>query len=157
MVTCRMGLKCEPDARFFTEVLDGAALVVHGRHSHERQGSVSDRRRRMIISDRSPGFFVHPSISNAWVWNPASMAFGKACRGIGVAEGKIAVSGGTGVFGLFLKDRFRRVPPLACRQTHAAGGRPVVPQVPAKATRTGATGAWPQCLRQYRCSTAKLL
>jgi hypothetical protein len=28
------GLKHEPDARFFREGLDSAALVVHGRHSH---------------------------------------------------------------------------------------------------------------------------
>jgi hypothetical protein len=76
------GLKCDADARFFTEGLDSAALVVHGRHSHERQGSASDRRRRMIVSDRSLGFSVHASIPNAWVWNPASMAFEKACRGI---------------------------------------------------------------------------
>src|SRR4051794_3787205 len=38
------GLKHEPDARFFREGLDGAALV-HGRHSHEEQGRISDRRR----------------------------------------------------------------------------------------------------------------
>jgi hypothetical protein len=29
------GLKHEPDARFFREGLDRAALVVHGRHSYE--------------------------------------------------------------------------------------------------------------------------
>jgi hypothetical protein len=126
------GLKCDADARFFTEGLDSAALVVHGRHSHERQGSASDRRRRMIVSDRSLGFSVHASIPNAWVWNPASMAFEKACRGIGVTEGKIAVSGGTGVFALFLKIGFDAFHLSRAAKPMLPGGRPVFPEVPGK-------------------------
>jgi hypothetical protein len=126
------GLKCDADAHFFTEALDNAVLVVHGRHSHERQGPASNRRRRMIVSDRSTGFFVHPTIPNAWVWNPASVAFEEACGRLGVTEGTIAVSGGTRVFGLFLKIGFD-----AFYLSHAAklmlpGGRPVFPEVPAK-------------------------
>jgi hypothetical protein len=61
------GLKCDADARFFTEGLDSAALVVHGRHSHEEPGPASDRRRRLVVSNRTPGFSVHPSVPNAWV------------------------------------------------------------------------------------------
>jgi dihydrofolate reductase len=125
-------LKCDADARFFTEGLDSSALVVHGRHSHERQGPASDRRLRMIVSDRSLGFFVHPSIPNAWVWNPASMAFEKACRGMGVTEGKIAVSGGTAVFGLFLKIGFDAFHLSRAAKLVLPGGRPVFPEVPAK-------------------------
>jgi hypothetical protein len=41
------GLKIEADVRFFNEGLDSAAVVVHGRHSHEQQ-AVSDRRWRLI-------------------------------------------------------------------------------------------------------------
>jgi dihydrofolate reductase len=126
------GLKCDADALFFTEALDSAALVVHGRHSHERQGPASNRRRRVIISDRSAGFFVHRSIPNAWVWNPASMAFEKACRRIGVTEGKIAVSGGTGVFALFLKIGFDAFHLSRAGKLMLPGGRAVFPQVPAK-------------------------
>src|SRR5262245_5453828 len=100
------GLKHEADARFFRAGLDGAALLVHGRHSHEQQGPVSDRRKRLVVSDRINGFAVHPSLAKAWVWNPASLPFHEACGKIGVTEGNIAVIGGTGVFGLFLKIGF---------------------------------------------------
>lgn len=127
------GLKCEADARFFTEGLDSAMLVVHGRHSHEQQGSASDRRRRIIVTDRSRGFFAHPEIPNAWVWNPASMAFDDACRKIGVTEGKIAVSGGSGVFGLFLRLGFDAFHLSRAGKLALPGGRPVFPEVPAKA------------------------
>jgi len=126
------GLKCDADARFFTEGLDSAALVVHGRHSHEQQGPASDRRRRMIVSHRSAGFFVHPTIANAWVWNPPSMAFEEACRRMGVTEGKIAVSGGVGVFGLFLKIGFDAFHLSRAGKLTLPGGRPVFPQVPGK-------------------------
>ena len=126
------GLKCDADARYFTEALDGAALVVHGRHSHERQGPASDRRRRMIVSDRSAGFFLHRTIPNAWVWNPARMAFEEACRSMGITEGKIVVSGGTGVFGLFLTLGFDAFHLSRAGKLMLRGGRPVFPQVPAK-------------------------
>ena len=57
-------LKHEPDARFFREGLDTAALVVHGRHSHEEQGPISDQRRRLVVTDHTPGFSAHPSLPN---------------------------------------------------------------------------------------------
>ena len=38
------GLRCDADARFFTEGLDSAALVVHGRNSGEPEGPVENRR-----------------------------------------------------------------------------------------------------------------
>ena len=31
------GLKIDADARFFTQGLDDAAVIVHGAHSHEQQ------------------------------------------------------------------------------------------------------------------------
>src|SRR6185312_181729 len=55
-------LKHGPDAHFFREGLDSAALVVHGRHSHEQQGPISDRRRRLVVTDRTPGLSAHSSI-----------------------------------------------------------------------------------------------
>jgi dihydrofolate reductase len=126
------GLRHEPDARFFTKGLDSAALVVHGRHSHEEQGPISDRRRRVVVTARDPGFSAHPSVPNAWVWNPASMSFDEACRKIGVTEGKVAVSGGGGVFGLFLKIGFDTFHLSRAGKLHLPEGRPVFPEVPAK-------------------------
>jgi hypothetical protein len=43
----------------------------------------------------------HPHIPNARLWNPAGMTFDEACKAMGVPSGKAAVTGGTGVFGLF--------------------------------------------------------
>jgi dihydrofolate reductase len=126
------GLKCEADARFFTNGLDSAALIVHGRHSHEQQGAVSDRRRRIIVSDRRAGFFAHPEIPNAWVWNPVSMAFAEACAKVDVRGGKIAVTGGGGVFGLFLKIGFDAFHLSRAGKLVLPGGRAVFPEVPAK-------------------------
>jgi dihydrofolate reductase len=126
------GLKHEPDARFFRKGLDSAVLVVHGRNSHEQQGPISDRRRRLVVSDRTPGFSAHPSLPNAWVWNPASMPFAEACRKIGVTGGKIAISGGGGVFGLFLKIGFDTFHLSRAGKLLLPGGRPVFPDVPAK-------------------------
>jgi hypothetical protein len=84
------------------------------------------------VSDRRAGFSAHESLPNAWVWNPASKPFEEVCRKIDVREGKIAISGGTGVFALFLKIGFdvfylSRVAKLAL-----PGGRPVFPEVPSK-------------------------
>ena len=126
------GLKHEADARFFRAGLDGAALVVHGRHSHEQQGSVSDRRKRLVVSDRIAGLAVHPSLANAWVWNPASLPFHEACANIGVTEGNIAVIGGTGVFGLFLQIGFDVFHLSRAGRLVLPGGRPVFRHVPAK-------------------------
>jgi hypothetical protein len=60
------------------------------------------------------------------------MAFEKACRGIGVTEGKIAVSGGTGVFALFLKIGFDAFHLSRAAKPTLPGGRPVFPEVPGK-------------------------
>ena len=45
--------KFEADQRFFERGLDGVDVVVHGRHSHERQRR-SDLRRRLILTRKVP-------------------------------------------------------------------------------------------------------
>jgi hypothetical protein len=96
------GLKIDADVRFFNQGLDRAALVVHGRNSHEQQAT-SDRRRRLIITHRLTDLAAHPTISLAQLWNPAGASFAKACRAIGVTEGMAAVTGGAELFRLFLE------------------------------------------------------
>ena len=46
-------LKFEADRRFFERGLDGADVVVHGRHSHEQQPR-SYLRRRLILTRQNP-------------------------------------------------------------------------------------------------------
>src|ERR1700694_3038557 len=87
-------LKVDADHRFFEQSLDTVALVVHGRHSHERQPR-SDRRRRLVLTRSIGAVADHPSIPKAQLWNPAGASFGAACRAIGVTEGVVAVIGGT--------------------------------------------------------------
>jgi len=53
-------------------------------------------------------------------------------RKVGVSEGKIAISGGTGVFGLFLKIGFDTFHLSRAGKLLLPGGRPVFPDVPAK-------------------------
>jgi hypothetical protein len=89
------GLKIDADVRFFNQGLDRAALVVHGRNSHEQQAG-SDRRRRLIVTHRVVPLAAHPSIPLAQLWNPAGASFAEACHAIGVTEGMAAVTGGAG-------------------------------------------------------------
>ena len=59
------GLKIEADARLFTDALDIAAIVVHGRNSHEQQAA-SDRRHRLIVTGSVTRLEPHPRFPNAW-------------------------------------------------------------------------------------------
>jgi dihydrofolate reductase len=125
------GLKIDADARFFTRGLDDAAVIVHGSHSHEQQ-AVSDRRRRIVVTHRIPAIVEHPSIPKAVLWNPLGASFANACHAIGVFDGKAAVTGGTGVFGLFLEIGFDAFHLSRAGKVLIPGGRPVFPQVPGR-------------------------
>jgi hypothetical protein len=107
-------LKIDADQRFFEQGLEAADLIVHGKHSHEQQ-SHSDKRRRLVLTRKITGLASHASLPNAKLWNPAGLSFVEACRAIGIAEGVVAVTGGTEVFEAVLGYRLRCVPPLARR------------------------------------------
>jgi dihydrofolate reductase len=124
------GLKIEADARIFRQGLDRAALVVHGRNSHEQQAD-SDSRRRLIVTHRVAALAAHPSNPLAHLWNPAGGSFADACRAIGVAEGMAAVIGGAEVFRLFLEIGFDAFHLSRAGKVRLPGGRPVFPEVPA--------------------------
>jgi len=124
------GLKIDADARFFNQAIDRAALLVHGRNSHEQQAS-SDRRRRLILTHRVTALAEHPSIPLAQLWNPAGMSFSEACRALGVSQGSVAVTGGAEVFRLFLDIGFDAFHLSRAGNVRLPGGRPVFPEVPA--------------------------
>jgi dihydrofolate reductase len=97
------------DLRFFSEALDRAAVLVHGRHSHEAQPN-SPRRRRVVVSRRAATIAADPDAPHAVLWNPAGAPFAAACEALGIAGGTAAILGGPEVYALFLKlgyDRFR--------------------------------------------------
>ena len=97
-------LKFEGDKKFFEAALDRAALVVHGRHSHEGQPN-SHLRRRLVLTRRIAALAHDPAMANASLWNPAGACFAQACAFAGVSSGTIAIIGGPVVFDMFM-DRY---------------------------------------------------
>jgi hypothetical protein len=124
------GLKIPADVLFFNDGLDSAVLIVHGGHSHEEQGAVSDRRRRLVVTGSVATMTDHPHRPNARLWNPAGMSFDEACKAMGVTSGKAAVTGGAGVFGLFLDIGFDAFHLSRAGKVLIPGGRPVFAEVP---------------------------
>lgn len=122
-------LKFEADQRFFEHGLDAVDVVVHGRHSRERQRN-SPLRRRMVVTSRVASLAVDPADDKVFYWNPKGATLEQAMTKLGRPGGSLGVIGGTGVFGLFLDlysvFHLTRVPDV-----RFPGGRPVFPDVPA--------------------------
>jgi dihydrofolate reductase len=123
-------LKIEADQNFFEQALDQVDVVVHGRHSNERQPR-SPLRRRLILTRRVPAIAADPTNAKALLWNPAGASFEEALAALGTPVASVGIIGGTDVFGMFL-DRYdffylSRVPAV-----RLPGGRPVFPEVPVR-------------------------
>jgi dihydrofolate reductase len=97
-------LRFEGDKAFFTQALDRADLIVHGRNSYEDQPN-SPRRKRLILTRKVAETAPDPSNPNATLWNPEGCAFEAACAETGIRAGKVAIIGGPAVFGMFM-DRY---------------------------------------------------
>jgi hypothetical protein len=123
-------LKFEGDKRFFTAALDRAALIVHGRHSHEDQPN-SPRRKRIILTRQIAAVAPDPSNPKALLWNPAGAPFEAACERAGVASGTIAIIGGPGVFDMFM-DRYDTFWLSVAPRVRLPDGEPCFPGVPAR-------------------------
>jgi dihydrofolate reductase len=95
-------LKLEADQRFFEKGLDRAAVVAHGRMSHEGQPN-SAKRRRLILTRKVAGLAPDPDNANARFWNPAGASLEQACTAVGCHLGTVAVIGGPDVYSYFLK------------------------------------------------------
>jgi hypothetical protein len=121
-------LKFEGDKRFFTAALDRAALIVHGRHSHEDQPN-SPRRKRVTLTRKVASLAPDPSNSNGLLWNPAGAPFDAACERAGVASGSVAIIGGPAVFDMFM-DRYDTFWLSVAPKARLPGGEPCFPGVP---------------------------
>ena len=91
-------LKFDADQAFFERGLDSVDIVVHGRHSHERQRH-SDLRRRLILTRKVSAIAADPSNKKALFWNPAGASLEQAIAvmgapngGIGIINGVVAIS-----------------------------------------------------------------
>lgn len=118
------------DQTFFHGALDRAAVVVHGRYSHEG-GPNAVHRKRLIVTRRIETLAPHPKHAKGLLWNPAGASFEAACEALGVTEGLAAIIGGTDVFGLFL-PRYDAFHLTRANKAHLPDGRPVFPEVPAR-------------------------
>ena len=123
-------LKFEADQRSFESGLDGVDVVVHGRHSHERQPR-SYLRRRLIVTRQVPAIARDPSNEKALFWNPAGASFEQALALLGALDGNVGVIGGTDVFGMFL-DRYDVFHLSRAPDVRLPDGRPIFPEVPAR-------------------------
>ena len=122
-------LKLEADQRFFSSVLDAADVLVHGRYSGEG-GPHAPRRKRIVLTRRIPGVAPDPDNSNAVLWNPAGAPFAAAWELIAVSGNRLAVIGGTDVFGLFLQRGYDVFHLSRTERARYPGGRPIFPGVP---------------------------
>ena len=91
----------QADQRFLQAAMDRAAVIVHGRRSHER-GPRAAKRKRLVVTRQVPALAADPSQPNAFLWNPAGADLATAMGALDVGPGPIAVIGGTAVFDLFL-------------------------------------------------------
>jgi dihydrofolate reductase len=123
-------LKLEADQRFFERGLDRVDIVVHGRHSHERQPH-SHLRRRLIVTRRVPALAADPLDAKALHWNPAGASLEQALATLGAPAARVGVVGGTDVFGFFL-DLYDAFHLSRVSGVLLPGGRPVFPGVPAR-------------------------
>jgi len=121
-------LKFEGDKRFFTDALDRAALIVHGRHSFEDQPN-SPNRKRIILTHSVAALAPDPSNPKALRWNPAGASFDAACEQAGVASGTVAIIGGPGVFDMFM-DRYDTFWLSVAPNVQLPGGEPCFGGVP---------------------------
>jgi hypothetical protein len=122
-------IRNDADQRQFQDALDRAALVLHGRHSHEG-GPNAGARRRLVLTRQTATIAPHPTLPRALMWNPAGLPFEAACRASGVTEGVVAILGGTDTFGLFLAIGYDAFHLSRAARARLPGGRPVFPGVP---------------------------
>jgi dihydrofolate reductase len=126
-------LVVEADQKFFHGCLEHAAVVVHGRHSHEG-GPRADSRHRLVVTQRVPSLAPHPTFPKALLWNPQGAALEEAWVRLGAADGMLAVIGGADVNELFL-DRFDAFHLSTVAGVRLLGGVPVFPGVGPNGTR----------------------
>jgi hypothetical protein len=125
-------IRNDADQRFFQEALDQAAVVVHGRHSHEG-GPRAARRKRLILTRQVAALAPDPVHPNSLLWNPVGANLETALDQLGIGDGVIATRGGTEVFSLFLPQYAAFHLSLAAN-ARIPGGRPVFSEVGPNAT-----------------------
>ena len=114
-------LRNDVDWRAFQAALDIAAVVVVGRLGHQRHPNPG--RRRLVFTRSVTGFRPDPKDPKAVLFNPDAASLAEVLAFLGIREGTLAITGGTGVFDAFLPvfDRFELA---EAQQAFLPGGRP---------------------------------
>ncbi len=94
-------LKLEADQALYAKALADAAVVIHGKLSHEG-GSDSSQRRRLVMTRRVANLSPIEGEPNARYWNPAGAGLAEALSEVGAPPGTIGVLGGTDIYSHFL-------------------------------------------------------
>jgi dihydrofolate reductase len=118
------GMQVEADQKFFQGALDDAAIVVHGRHSHEG-GPRAAQRYRLVMTRRVPALAPDPSRPKSLLWNPHGAALEEAWAQLGAPSGVLAVIGGPEVYDHFLDVGYDAFHLSHAPHVRLPGGRPV--------------------------------
>lgn len=115
-------IKNDADQHFFQDALDRAAVVVHGRHSHEG-GPRAPQRKRLVLTRQVAAIAPDLAHPHSFLWNPLGASFDQALDRLGAGDGTVAIIGGPEVFSLFLPlyDAFHL---STAAQVKIPGGRP---------------------------------
>jgi len=127
------GLQVEADQKFFQDSLDQAAVVVHGRHSHEG-GPRAAQRHRLVMTRKIPALGPDPSHPKSLLWNPHGATLQEAWTALGAPAGALAVIGGPEVYRHFLNVGYDAFHLSRAPRVRLPGGRPVFPEVAAGRT-----------------------
>jgi dihydrofolate reductase len=122
------GLQVEADQKFFHGSLDRAAVVVHGRHSHEG-GPRAARRHRLVVTRKIAALAPDPSHPKSLLWNPQGATLEEAWTQLGAPAGVLAVIGGPEVYKHFLEVGYDAFHLSQAPRVRLPGGRPVFPEV----------------------------
>jgi hypothetical protein len=116
-------LKFEADQKFLNDSLDAAALLVHGRMSHEGQPN-SPKRRRLLLTRSAGAFSLTPVEPNVWLWNPKATPLADVCAALGIGCGVVAIMGGTAAYDMFL-GQYAKFHLVRAGKVELPGGVPV--------------------------------
>ena len=121
-------MQIEADQKFFHGALDDAAVVVHGRHSHEG-GPRAAQRHRLVMTRSIPALGPDPRHPKSLLWNPKGATLEEAWAELGASAGMLAVIGGPEVYGHFLDVGYDAFHLSHAPHARLPGGRPVFPEI----------------------------
>jgi dihydrofolate reductase len=116
-------IRNDADQHFLQTAMDQAAVIIHGRHSHEG-GPRAAERKRLVVTRQVPDIAPDPSQPNATLWNPSGASLEAALSTLHIGPGPIAIIGGTEVFDLFL-PRYDVFHLTRAERAKIPGGRPL--------------------------------